>query len=302
MAETKTIFIVDDDEEDRLFIREALVDIFDDINVVEIPGGVEMGEWMEQCMPDQDVRVILMDMNMPRLNGLELLSLVKHNEDWKRVPVVMISTTSNPYLVNQAYNFGVNAFITKPSELKDFEMLAQTIGLFFLNTYPSSKPSQNEKLSIGSVVVIEDSDDQWLLTDFSLRRVVPGIQTKRLRGKADSLAFFNNEFKTLEITPDFILLDLYLPERKDGLELLDEIRETMSVSELSKVPVIVFSNSDAQDDVNASLFGQANAYLVKPSDGQQWTSYFEYLCNIMSHTISLPKIDCAQSWKAGGAR
>ena len=289
MENKRTIFIVDDDADDRLFIKRALEENIGNIEIVEIPGGEEMYEWLKNWIPDSGLRLILMDMNMPRLNGLELLTVIKQNVKWKHVPVVMISTTSSTDLVNKAYDLGVNAFITKPIDLIDYDRLAHTIGLCFLNNFPETKPLNIRKARIRSVIIIEDNDDHWVLTDFSLKRVVPGIQTIRLKDKADSIAFFNNEFKMLHVSPDFILLDLYLPERQDGLELLTEIRNLTSRNEVITIPVIVFSHSNSPDDANASLFGQANAYLVKPTDEKQWTSYFEYLCNFMSHTISLPK-------------
>lgn len=285
----KTIFIVDDDEDDRLFIKEAISDNAQDVELIEIPSGEEMYVWMAKGCPDQSSCVILMDMNMPRLNGLEVLSVIKRDTEWKHVPVVMVSTTSNPDLVNTAYDLGVNAFITKPVTPKDYDVLAQALNLCFLNHCPENTLWVTGKSRIKSLIVIEDNDDHWELVDLALKGAVADLQTTRLKDRVSSMDFFENKYLTLPVPPDFILLDLYLPEREDGLALLNAIRMLISKHKLVSTPVIVFSYSNYPGDATASLSGQANAYLVKPLNGREWPSYFRNLCYVMSNTIKLPK-------------
>jgi CheY-like chemotaxis protein len=290
MKTTKTIFIVDDDEDDRMFMTEAIRQVIKDVDIIEISAGDDMYEQFVRGSMGEDAQLILMDMNMPRRSGLEILKLMKQNPHWRHIPIVMVSTTSNPGLINKAYDLGVNAFITKPVNPEDYEMMAHTVNLYFMNNYPAYKISgTGNGPGIKSMVVIEDNDDDWRLMDFSLKRSVPGLETIRLRDTSSALDFFQNQYETLAVSPEFILLDLYLPGREDGLGLLKEIRNHIFRNNFINIPVIVFSYSNHPEDVNASLQARANAYLVKPPDGGSWPSYFENLCYIWSNTIRLPK-------------
>ena len=121
----KVVFIVDDDTDDREFFCEALHEIDEEIQCVCAGNGKEaisMLNDMQTNLPEY----ILMDMNMPRLNGKQCLSLIKKNERLSHIPVILFSTTRPTEEAEEAKKLGATLFLTKPSsftELKNYLVL-----------------------------------------------------------------------------------------------------------------------------------------------------------------------------------
>ena len=84
--------------------------------------------------------VVFMDIKLPRSSGLELLSWMRSRREYDMVPVVMLSTSEQTDDLQQAYISGANAYLVKPSNLRDLEDLMQVTGRFWLefNRIPSS--------------------------------------------------------------------------------------------------------------------------------------------------------------------
>ncbi|NED84398.1 response regulator, partial [Streptomyces sp. SID11233] len=76
--------------------------------------------------------LIVLDLNMPRMNGRELLAVIKQDEDLRTIPVVVLTTSSAPDDVSGAYRQHANAYVTKPVNLDDFERAVQSIDAFYL--------------------------------------------------------------------------------------------------------------------------------------------------------------------------
>ena len=89
-------------------------------------------------------------------------------------------------------------------------------------------------------------------------------------------------------SPKLILLDLYLPNRADGIRALARVKAYFREANRSVVPVIVFSYSEDIDDVRACYDGGANAYIVKSPDYREWLAYFEQLRTYWLETVTLP--------------
>jgi CheY-like chemotaxis protein len=126
----KTIYLADDDEDDRMLIRMAIEQEISDVRILEVDSGDLLIDTIEQGKSTSTPAVVIMDMNMPRMNGLETLSYLKANSSHKHIPVVMLSTTSDPSLVRDSYDRGVNAFIEKPIFHQDFVRLVSYRCLF----------------------------------------------------------------------------------------------------------------------------------------------------------------------------
>jgi CheY-like chemotaxis protein len=77
-----------------------------------------------------DQVVILLDINMPRIDGIEALRQIKANEATKSIPVIMLTTTDDPREVNRCYELGANVYITKPVEYDNFIEAIRRLGLF----------------------------------------------------------------------------------------------------------------------------------------------------------------------------
>ena len=77
-----------------------------------------------------DALVVLLDINMPRIDGVEALRRIKGDPATRSVPVIMLTTTDDPREINRCYEFGCNVYITKPVEYARFIEAIQRLGLF----------------------------------------------------------------------------------------------------------------------------------------------------------------------------
>lgn len=106
-AEMKKILLVDDDNMNCILARHALVQ---DYQVSITHSGKEALEYLENELPD----LILMDIEMPEMDGKEVVRRIKEHEEWVNIPVVFLTADSNPMTEAECLNFGVDDFITKP--------------------------------------------------------------------------------------------------------------------------------------------------------------------------------------------
>jgi CheY-like chemotaxis protein len=74
--------------------------------------------------------VILLDINMPRIDGIEALRQIKANPETHRVPVIMLTTTDDPREIDRCYELGCNVYVTKPVEYDGFIDAIRRLGLF----------------------------------------------------------------------------------------------------------------------------------------------------------------------------
>lgn len=84
--------------------------------------------------------VILLDMKLPKVDGLEVLRQIKRDEKLKMIPVVMLTSSREERDVIQSYQLGVNAYVVKPIDFQDFTSAVKEIGLFWtvINETPGS--------------------------------------------------------------------------------------------------------------------------------------------------------------------
>ncbi len=74
--------------------------------------------------------VILLDINMPKVDGLEVLRQLKANEKTKQIPVMMLTTTDDPREIERCYELGCSVYVTKPVEYEKFREAVRQLGLF----------------------------------------------------------------------------------------------------------------------------------------------------------------------------
>nr|WP_294900227.1 response regulator [uncultured Pedobacter sp.] len=116
------ILLVEDNEGDVFLITEALIEggVINEIDVAR--DGQEAIEYLEEkknasaFLPD----LILLDINLPRKNGLEVLKYIKADDNFKRIPIIMLTTSSSEIDINESYKNYANCFITKPVSVESF--------------------------------------------------------------------------------------------------------------------------------------------------------------------------------------
>ncbi len=77
--------------------------------------------------------IIMLDLNMPRMDGRELLKKIKNDEDLRRIPVIILTTSDQKEDILSSYNNGANSFITKPVEFEKFLEVIITLGKYWLS-------------------------------------------------------------------------------------------------------------------------------------------------------------------------
>jgi CheY-like chemotaxis protein len=128
------ILVVDDDDADALMIEEALAAAETQARVERVTDGREAldylrreGRYAEASRPD----LILLDLNMPRMDGRETLAAIKTDEQLKAIPVVIRTTSGAAPDIVASYQQRANAYVTKPFGLDDFEATVRQIDKFY---------------------------------------------------------------------------------------------------------------------------------------------------------------------------
>jgi CheY-like chemotaxis protein len=130
-----TILIADDDTDDRLFMDQALRQNGYTETIQFVEDGEELMEYLRSEGRYKDLspawpNLLILDLNMPRKNGFQALEEIKDDPKLRRLPVVVMTTSSADEDVVKTYNLGVNSFVTKPF---NFNRLVEMVGA--LKTY-----------------------------------------------------------------------------------------------------------------------------------------------------------------------
>ena len=83
---------------------------------------------------DQNSLLILLDLKMPRIDGVEVLRQLKSDPDWRKIPVVILTTSTVPKDINTCYEIGANSFVTKPIVYTDFVNTLARINRYWVDT------------------------------------------------------------------------------------------------------------------------------------------------------------------------
>lgn len=135
----KDILLADDDPRDVELTTAALMEHKISNKIVVARDGVEALDYL-LCRGAYEDRnkgnplLILLDLKMPKIDGLEVLKVVKENPNLKSIPVVMLTSSEEEKDVVKSYDLGGNAYVVKPVEFEDFVSVVKRIGLFWILT------------------------------------------------------------------------------------------------------------------------------------------------------------------------
>jgi len=130
MTVLKSILLVEDDIVDMMSVKRALKDI----NVTNPLYHVENGEEALEFLRDKEKpkpTIILLDLNMPKMGGIEFLSIMKKDEAIKRIPVVILTTSRAEYDKIQSYNLGVAGYMIKPVDYRQFMEVIRAMCMYW---------------------------------------------------------------------------------------------------------------------------------------------------------------------------
>jgi CheY-like chemotaxis protein len=134
-----SILVCDDDEDDRLLTRQALEDAHISNAVRFVEDGEQLLDYLYQRGPFAGETgeaprpgLILLDLNMPKLDGREALKTIKEDEQLRDIPVVVLSTSRLDEDIARSYQLGVNSFITKPVTFSGLVEAMNVLGRYWL--------------------------------------------------------------------------------------------------------------------------------------------------------------------------
>ena len=130
------ILVVEDNEGDIFLIKEALEEgkIVNKISVTKDgKEAIDFLEKKEKYKNEETPDLILLDVNLPKKNGHEVLKYIKTSEDLKQIPVIMLTTSSSDKDVLLSYKNHANCFITKPLDVNNFLTIISGIESFWIN-------------------------------------------------------------------------------------------------------------------------------------------------------------------------
>lgn len=112
---TPDIFYVEDDPDYAFILQSAIGEVRQGLTVGIVEDGREAIEKLRAFSDNRHKpKLILLDLNLPGLSGLDVLKTIKEMPSLKYIPIILFSTSDNPKDVKASYEFGANAFVTKP--------------------------------------------------------------------------------------------------------------------------------------------------------------------------------------------
>jgi CheY-like chemotaxis protein len=125
MLQNQLLFLVDDDTDDHEIFKSALAKVDEHLELLTATNGMEALNVLStaETLPDY----IFVDLNMPRMGGLQFLKAIKQTDSLRNIPVIVYSTSSNPGDIAKTKELGAVSFITKPSRFADLCSLLQTL-------------------------------------------------------------------------------------------------------------------------------------------------------------------------------
>ncbi|MVM36200.1 response regulator [Spirosoma sp. HMF4905] len=129
MNKTYHVLVVDDDPDDQLFIQMAFEQVSIHYRIQLASNGLEGLNYIENNSISPDL--ILLDLNMPFLNGFDMLAYLKQSPRYRHLPIVILTTSDDSDDIDKGYDLGVNSFITKPNDFQALTNIIQTIHFYW---------------------------------------------------------------------------------------------------------------------------------------------------------------------------
>lgn len=133
-----TILLIEDNPDDAELTRIAFAEAAIDSQLVVVGDGAEALDYLfaqgrHAARDAADLpSIVLLDLNLPKLDGREVLQALRANPATRGLPVVVLTTSTEPFDVEASYALGVNSYIRKPVDFKQFVEVVKQIGLYWL--------------------------------------------------------------------------------------------------------------------------------------------------------------------------
>jgi two-component system response regulator len=136
-ADRVEILLVEDNPDDAELTIHALKQGNSNVNFLHINDGVEALNFVfekksyENKRIQKDLRLVLLDLKLPKIDGLEILKKIRENDSTKSLPVVILTSSREKKDIITAYSLGVNSYVVKPVEFEFYVHVVKTITLYW---------------------------------------------------------------------------------------------------------------------------------------------------------------------------
>jgi CheY-like chemotaxis protein len=144
MEKPKPILLVEDDNVDAITVKRAMRDLKVGHSVIHLVNGEEAMKYLTS--PDTEKPfLVLLDLNMPKMNGIEFLKVMKTNSELKTIPVIVLTTSKEQRDILSSFELGASGYMVKPVDYSKFVEILSKVMIY----WNSSELPKNELLLAG---------------------------------------------------------------------------------------------------------------------------------------------------------
>jgi CheY-like chemotaxis protein len=137
-----------------------------------------------------------------------------------------------------------------------------------------------------TILVVEDNTDQWFLIRWALEQRFPEVEAIWVSDATQAVSYLEACLQQSSELPKLVFLDLYLPQRQHGWNLLQIIKTHHIYRE---IPVVVLSQSADSEDISESYALRSNSYIIKPTGYDKWLECMASFRHYWWDAVTLPK-------------
>lgn len=134
------ILIAEDDADDRYLLKTAFAEVGFSEQIDFVENGIEVLNYLDNIYASNDMEIkalpgfILLDLNMPKKDGREVLKELKQHPVFKKIPIIVFTTTKNEIEIKRCYELGANSYIVKPISFDALLKVVENIRSFWFHT------------------------------------------------------------------------------------------------------------------------------------------------------------------------
>lgn len=132
MVKAADILLIEDNAGDQYLIREGFSRVQGEFRLHIVDNGIDASAYLHNPQSPRP-HLVLMDLNLAKRDGREVLADIKRSPDLSHIPVIVFTTSNTKVDINDCYRLGANAFLTKPADLSEFMDVIRSISDFWLS-------------------------------------------------------------------------------------------------------------------------------------------------------------------------
>ena len=140
------VLLVEDSDMDADLLQRVFRPLRPEVRLMRSEDGIMALEALEHCRPD----LIIMDIRMPRMDGLETLEMIKKDKQLKSIPVIMMSSSKDEDDINESYNRLANAYVVKSFDAREGSKIESLLRFWLETAELKLRPPQQQTTSAGT--------------------------------------------------------------------------------------------------------------------------------------------------------